>query len=353
LEKRLTENKPLLILAQEAGGIPLGLSNALKRMRVANNLCIYDKFLYEKHFSLINRIYHRLFDPGYSNDIKNYFNISLHSFSKEIRSNFYSSILIMRGNKLDNENEILLKERSVPLITYLYDPLSQIDLQKYCADLADFVIYVDLKDSHFYPQNSMWLPLGYDDEIYFPSNEEKDIDVFISGSISKRYSKRLSILKSLGKSIFAKKFKMCFIGSTGFSLSDLRVDLGGIEWIAKRVEPVNLAGYQRRAKICINIHRDDSDTIINPSFFSIPGSGSCQIAEKREVLARVLQPDSEYVDFSTNDELFEKLNELLLLKEKRDYIFQKGYERVRKEHTLKERAKQILQILNELNKKNV
>ncbi len=344
------DNKTILIFAHEAGGIPDGLAKGFCKLHCDCKLVVYNKQIVEKKHSLLDRIIHRLLDPGYENDVRMSFNKSIDYYKPFVVTGNSSAIIIMKGNRLNLKNrDVLLGRNNLPLITYLYDPLHECSMQKDCAEISDFIICVDNLDTLTFPNKSIWLPLGYDDEVYFPGNKEKDIDIFISGALGKKYTKRKEVIEELGKSSLAKKYKICLVGSTGFSLRDWRVKIGNINWIAKRVTPSILADFQRRAKVCINIHRDDSDFIVNPSFFSIPGSGSCQFAERKESLARFLKPEEEYVSFKSKDELIEKLSYFLTNEEERNNISLNGYNRVKREHTLFERAKIILEIIKSLN----
>lgn len=341
--------KPILIIAQEAGGIPFGLKKGFENLGFICLLETYDETIFSNKHSLIERIYHRIADPGYQKEIKLLFNKTVEKYGQEISDGGFSFVLIMRGNEIEEKNLNTLNRRKCNLFTYLYDPLTDSTIQKQCADISDFIFCADKKDCSLYKNNSCWLPLGYDDEVYFPSTEEKDIDIFISGSISNRYFKRREIVEKIGKSSIAKNKKIFFIGSTGFSLTDLKVNVGKINWIAKRVSHFEIANYQRRAKICVNIHRDDSDSIVNPSFFSIPGSGSCQIAEKRDSLKYFMTPEKEYVEFENFEQLIILLEKLLEDEEKRNLISLNSFQKVKREHTLLCRAKYIIQKWREIN----
>ncbi|MCX7830407.1 MAG: glycosyltransferase, partial [Acidobacteria bacterium] len=279
------------------------------------------------------------------------FNRCIKDFEENIINDDFSFILFMKGNELTKDNNNVLRKRNAPLLVYLYDPLKECQIQKSGCEIADFIICVDKRDLENYKNKSIWLPLGYDDNVYYPSAEaEKDIDILISGSIGDKYAKRKRIIQTIGKSIISKKNRIFFIGSTGSSMKDYATNLGNITWVAKRVPYIILAEYQRRAKICINIHRDDSEFIVNPSFFSIPGSGSCQIAEKRKSLSEILTPNEDYIEFEEENELIEKIDELLRDNEKRLFLAQNGLKKVKENHTLKKRAEKILEIVQYLKK---
>jgi len=335
------------VLAHEAGGIPEGLRKGFLNAGSSCDLCVYNREVFKPH-TLWSRAYHKFFDPGYQEDIRKLFNKYLKIYAEAIKERRYSSILVMRGNFLDKASKKLLSERTVPLIAWLYDPLSSTPLQEEVSKMADFVYCVWKSDCAVFPGHSEWLPLGYDDEIYKPSGNTKDIDILLSGSINSTYRKRRHVLEFLGRSGLSRKFRCVFVGSTGSSLKDFSVSIGNFDWLAKRVPPMELANLQSRARVCVNVHRDDSVDAINPSFFSIPGSGSCQLAEKKEHFREFLMPGEDYEEFDGEDELIGKLEILLNDEKKRVDIAMSGYEKARRNHSLKVRALKLLSKMAEL-----
>lgn len=319
----------------------------MQEKKFSVDLQIYDEKILNRRKSLCVRIFKRIFDPGFQWEIKREFNNVLQNKLKYGAFNF---ILIMRGNYLNEISRGLFKNFSDLKIAWLYDPLDSCELQLEVARLSDFVFCVDKKDIDRFPQKSIWLPLGYDNKIYHPRNDlKKEIDVFMSGSIKpKFYEKRKKILQYLDKSPVSKKYKFCFVGTTGLSAQDRLIILNNIEWIEKRVTPFKLAELQATSKICLNIHRDDSSSVINPSFFSIPGSGSLMIAENNENFRSFLEPDKDFVKFDDMKDLPDLIEELLNDDRKRIQIVESGYKRVLNEHTIDKRVDKILEIVRSL-----
>jgi hypothetical protein len=335
----------ILILAQEAGGIPNALERGFQKCGESAELYVYNENLCAK--GIFDRITHRLCDPGYQKDIMTLFNNTLHGLKNKILSDAYQAIIIMRGNYLDKDNENLLSAAKIPVIQWTYDSLCRAPMQRDVMKLADYVFYVDKEDTKETEKGkSEWLPLGYDDQVYIPS-EKKDIDVFMSGSIGPLYTKRKKFLEILGCSQTADNYNCAFIGSTGFRLSDSFVRAGKVEWIEKMVSPEVLAHYQARAKVCINIHQDDGKFSVNPSFFSIPGSRSCQLAENKQHLAEFLVPSKEFQEFDGDGDFIEKLQMLLENEENREKVSYQGFLKVKNHHTMVSRAKRIIEIIKQ------
>ena len=347
IERGGTIDKPVLILAQEAGGIPQSIAQRLREKNFSVDLQIYDEKILNRQMPFCARIFKRIFDPGCQWEIKREFNAVLQN---KLKYGSFSFILIMRGNYLTQESKELLVSFSNPKIVWLYDPLDSCKLQLEVATVSDFVFCVDKKDADLFPERSIWLPLGYDNKVYHPRNDlKKEIDVFISGSIKpKFYQKRKKILQYLDKSLISKKYRFCFVGTTGLRAQDRLIILKNIEWIGKRVTPLKLAELQASSKICINIHRDDSASVINPSFFSIPGSGSLMIAENNENFRSFLEPDKDFVKFDDMKDLPDLIEELLNNDKKRIETAESGYKKVLQEHTLDKRVDKILEIVRSL-----
>ena len=349
---RNRDKKLVFILAQEAGGIPTGLKNGFVRLGFEAHLNVYNSPLIKNRSSLAKRFWNRIKDPGQQRSLLTLFNRSLEEGVGKIAGEECGALIIMRGNYLSERNRSLLESRKgLPLISWLYDPMGSCPMQKEVALLADHVLCADGKDLALYPGKSSWCPLGYDDDVYGMKSVEKDIDLLISGSIGYCYRRRRTALEIIGMLPAAKKMKCVFIGSTGSSFGDMKVRTGAFSWVAKRLQPQELALYQSRAKICVNVHRDDCDKMVNPSFFSIPGSGSCQLVERREHFNNFLSPGEDFIDFSGKDELLEKVFTLLENEELRNNVTRNGYGKVKEKHTMKERASMVEKILSEIRRR--
>jgi len=344
-----TEKKPICIIAQEAGGIPKGLKEGFEKSGCPVKLIIYNESLIDIKRSMVSRLWHRMSDPGYQRELKGAFNNCFEINMKDLIDGLYDALIVMRGNYLSKNNRLMIENYiKAPLVTWLYDPIDSCPIQREIAELADYVICAEERDLAHYGEKSLWLPLGYNDNLYKMRDCERDIDVLISGSINHCYRKRRKVLELIGNSKIADKKRCVFIGSTGYSWSDMNVKIGNIFWAAKRVTPEALAEYQSRAKICINIHRDDCDKMINPSFFSIPGSGSCQIAEEKGHFRKFLVPGVEYMEYIDEKDMINVIEELLGDERKRNEISRHGHDKVKKEFTLEAQACKLKKIIDEL-----
>lgn len=339
--------RPILILAQRAGRISEALRDGLIECGEDVELEVYDEKVFSTRKTLVDRLMHRILDPGYQNDLEFSFNDAILRRSGKLKQGFYRAVILMKGNYLHYECRNILTKIKAPIIVWAYDSVCRAPMQVDAMSIADHIYCLEDGDVRDYLGRSSWLPLGYNSMIFDRKEKPKDIDVFMSGAIGPLYKRRRDFLTRLGCSRIAKSRKCVFVGTTGFKLKDLLVNVGNISWAATHLPAEELADYQARAKICVNIHQDDGLRPVNLSFFSIPGSGSCQLAEKKAHLKLCLNPGKEYEEFA-DDEYLEKIEMLLQDDKLRMYITDQGYKRVRENYTMACRAEQIMRKIGEL-----
>ncbi|MCX5871335.1 MAG: glycosyltransferase [Deltaproteobacteria bacterium] len=248
-----------------------------------------------------------------------------HSFNTVLRDEVIPSVrqrkpdllLVLKGEKLEEDTMEQLQGLQVPLLSWVYDSLERCPGQMDIAQIARHAFCIDGADAERMGVHGTWLPVGYDDAIYWPRCrfEEKDFDILftgtIAGALTNDYTVRRECLLELSASGLADRYHCGFIGTTGTHLGDFRLRKQLlIPCIASYLSPDALAGYLSRAKVCINVHQDDGGKPVNPMFFAIPGAGTCQVAEARPYLATWLEPEREYVPFDSGC-LVERLEQLL------------------------------------------
>ena len=301
----------------------------------------------------VSKVYSRACHPSawqrivdreyYARAIRRAFNRLLR---EEIRPILHESppslLLILKGDWLDGDTASMLKRTPVPVACWTYDSMGRCPMQRDLVQLAAHTFCLDRGDALAAPEHRSWLPLGFDDQIYANLNLKRDIDILFVGSLGSLYQNRIRFLESLAASHLAAKARCALIGGTGNRFRDSRIRIGArVEWIAKRLPASELARYLNRSKITLNIHQDDGLQPVNHGFVSIPGTGTCQVAEKKEQLRLLLRAGEEYVDFETG-RLFETLDSLLDDPEHIEKIAAKGRAAVHTRHTMKHRVQAIL-----------
>lgn len=101
----------------------------------------------------------------------------------------------------------------------------------------------------------------------------------------------------------------------------------------------------RLAYISLNIHvKDDIGVKANMRVFEIPGAGGVELTDNPRIVSQYFNPGEELFTYSDLDELTRLLRELLTCdSEELCRVAEKGYSRVRREHTYGHRALTIIQ----------
>jgi hypothetical protein len=344
--------KKVIIISPETGNIPQSIAAAFRAHGWEVQLYLYGpprrKHLYQVALD-------RLRDPHCRKAyIKSFNDLLKERVFSQIATFRPDFLLILKGDCLDDDNRDRLIASKVPIITWTLDSLSRAPYQKLLGEISRHIFYIDGGDIPPGDSHASWLPIGFDEAIYHPvcpaEETKKDIDVLLIGKLGFRYERRGLILQKLHRSAIAKNANCAFIGSTGVVMGNLHLYVNhcnrkkpGVTWLSKRIPVEHLARQIARAKVCINVHQDDGVMPINPMFFAIPATGTCQLAEKKPYLSQWLVPGRDYAEF--NDENFlEVLADLLIDEQCRTTLVNNGYEASRF-HTFTNRVSALVSVL--------
>lgn len=100
----------------------------------------------------------------------------------------------------------------------------------------------------------------------------------------------------------------------------------------------------KSSKIVLNIHRDFEVSGGNYRLFEIPACRALQIVDEKRDIGKYFEVGKEVVTFKDKDDLRRKVEYYLENREKREEIAQAGYNRVKRDHTLIDRMKKIIEI---------
>ena len=99
-------------------------------------------------------------------------------------------------------------------------------------------------------------------------------------------------------------------------------------------------------KVALNSHIDISPlSASNIRLFEATGVGACLLTDNKSNLSTLFEPDREVVAFSSAEECAEKVRYLLEHESERKAIAQAGQRRTLRDHTFKQRAQQLDQII--------
>ena len=162
-------------------------------------------------------------------------------------------------------------------------------------------------------KKAYWFPNSYPDDLMFPTNTEKSVDIGFCGNILNRGH----IIDSLDK--FGIKKDVFVIGKD-------------------MVDAIN----SYKIHLNCNISND-----INYRTFETTGCGTFLLTNYTPGLEKLFDIGKEIVTYSSIQELSEKARYYLDNHEERIKIQNAGYTRAKNEHTYFHRAKKLLEIINE------
>jgi Glycosyl transferases group 1 len=333
-------NPQVVILAPNFASIANGIEHAFQQLGWETTLFIFGRI---RRSILPRRIIERAFDPHYQRAITRSFNQTLRAeVIPGLERNPPDLLLVLKGFPLEPDNQEYFQKARFPLALWTFDSVSRYPTQISLAPLASHTFYIDRGDVVDADARSTWLPLGYDERLYYPARDSQGIDILFVGSLGEHYARRRAYLRILSRSFLARKRRVALIGTRGTRLRDYALQLGSsVEWLAQGLPEPEFARCISSAKICINIMQDDGIEPINPTFFAIPGAGACQVAERRPHLSCWLRPREDYVEVEP-DNFLETLQELLEDDHRRLSVAKRGAESVLSQHTYVHRVKTIL-----------
>lgn len=104
----------------------------------------------------------------------------------------------------------------------------------------------------------------------------------------------------------------------------------------------------RKSNYVFNAHRDEMSDYANIRVFEATGVGSCLVSDRGSEMKNFLEPDSEFVAFTSVDEAVEKIEYLSDHDQERRAIAKAGQKRTLREHTVERRCEKIHDIVTSL-----
>jgi spore maturation protein CgeB len=193
-----------------------------------------------------------------------------------------------------------------------------------------------------YGVNSVFFPLACDTTLFYPTKSQtKNIPILFTGRYLgdrlEGYEKFLyPLVHRFGK-------KVVIVGSGWESnqiVKNARVINGLPYWLLNTL--------YNMARICINIHRDNSrrtHTALNLRTFEIMGSGQICITDRVSGIEELFQPDDEIIVCDDANEMLANVEKILNDDPLRAKIARAGYNKILQAHTIKHRAIQLIKIL--------
>jgi spore maturation protein CgeB len=165
-----------------------------------------------------------------------------------------------------------------------------------------------------------------------PDTEAKapECDICFVGAWYPEREPILLALKDRGLKVF---------GWPGWQKTPLKDVYGGV------LTPGQFAALYRTAKICLNINLQPPVHGVNLKTFEIPAAGGFQITDYRKDLDSLFEEGKEIVTFKDIEDLQAKITYYLEHEDERRSVIAAGHNRVRRDHTLVQRIRTMLDII--------
>lgn len=284
------------------------------------------KKILENHYKTIN-----------FNVLKNYY-----SYNADI-------VFVVKGDILYNET--VEKMKTSKTILWMMDSVLKIPKILQSIQSYDYRIVFEKKDVDYLQKigiNSNFVPLAFDEEIYFPNSIQiKDIDIFFVGNLYPERRKTLqNVVKSFNKyniKIFGKYLRLNAIG-TYFNYYVLNYKK---YFTNQNISSTKVNEFYNRSKIILNIHHKQSQDGCNPRVFEILGSRGFQIVDNNNYISKEFNLGEDLVVYYDEKDLIKKIHYFIHNIYEREKISKNGYSKVLLRDTFCSRINDILKISNE------
>lgn len=236
--------------------------------------------------------------------------------------------------------------RNVPIVLWPLEAPSGHELEAetlqnfsrvFCRDPAE-------QDSH---PNASYLPTGFDDST-FQRQEGREIahDLLWIGEVREELLPRLDQIAALAAEKGHSFGVYGAFRAAGKSKEMLRADFPALAQAIRRdgaVAPRTASRLFSGARIVVDLHAGaPADNPITAHLLGAAGVGAMLLAEERQELATLLEPDAEMAFFSGQEQFAERVAFFLGNETERQAVAERGCARVHRDHTFTIRAKEIL-----------
>lgn len=260
-------------------------------------------------------------------------------------------VLVVSNLELSDKALMCLKEYKK--IIYLWDSV-KISSNNFITKLKKFdKIYVfEKKDINFLKEKGIetaYLPLGYNEEVFFHKTINKDIDISFIGMPD---DERLHTVECLAEYVTKNELTLRIYGEwydkrhfwRKYKYSRRHPYL--YKFIENRmVSAEESAEIYNRSKICMNINRKIHKSI-NPRTFEIMAARTCMFMNAGVDVEGILVPGTDYVEYENDDDLLDKIDYMLKNEEEREGIAWSGCSKILGKYSMQHLCKRVLNDMN-------
>jgi spore maturation protein CgeB len=240
-----------------------------------------------------------------------------------LRDTHYDLLVILKGDWLTPEIMRAIRAAThAPIIVWAYDSTRRYPSIAEICRYADHTFIFEPEDAaHLMGtgcRSVSYLPVGFDDSAYHPATSEskQDIDIFFCGKTTPG-SRRYNYLARLCREARTRGWNVLLAlpaWSRIFGLLDwMRYHSDGMTAYIRNVElrPDELCSFYHRAKICLNIHDEQSVRGYNPRTLDILAAGSLQLVDAKGQILQDFVPREVLATFDTEDDMIKRIQHYL------------------------------------------
>lgn len=336
-------NRKVLILGPSFFGYNQSICRAFTQLDYQAEVLEYDEPIHP--FNLKNKILHKVFSS-----CKYLQEESCIAFNEIAIAKFEDFepglVFIYNGDILKKETIRHFKARNAKVAIWMLDGLNLHPNSIAIAAETDAYFCFEKSDVAKLKAmgvNAHFLSQAYDPEVYYPISSPKDIDILFVGTLY-NYPKRILLLKRLAESL-GNKYKIKIYGRYKPIFKE------PLKWLFREkrnifmnnnIPPEKVNRLYNRAKICINIHHEQTKEGANPKVFEISGAGAFQLVDYNTYIASIY-PGGEVLMYHSEEDFINKIQSVI--DTDTTILAEKAHKTVLYHHTFKHRLQEVLYTL--------
>jgi spore maturation protein CgeB len=341
----------VLCIGQEwRGSNASGLFYALARQGVVTNIINDHRYISTSASNIALKVIHKLIRPLQEQDFNDHIIAQFEAFIPDI-------VLVYKGAFVHQKTLLTIKKKNVPTVVFFPDVSffahgnnipKCIPHYNHIFTTKSFAVK-DLYEKFNFPKDKItFIPHGYDPLVHRPlksSENDYSADVSFIGNYSKH---KTHVLEAIANALPEINLKIW--GGTWYQYKGevLKKSIQGSALLGDAyVQAIN------GSKINLGILSEQvigasSGDLITSRTFHIPGAGGFMIHQWSKEVEECYKENVEAAFFRDIEDLIQKISYYLIHNSERSKIAKNGTERALKDHSLDNRAKRILKVLEKL-----
>lgn len=262
---------------------------------------------------------------------------------------------------VDNNAEKIIKELNIPIVHYFADDPNanfahsgNLDLIKKLEDSGNTVFCWDKALLNSFKKPAHYLPLGVDPDLYTLEEKPEIIHdiTFVGRPLTETRLNILSeIVKNFGEKLVIYSFEKHFLTSINEMqrlnlLNPEQLEIYKNCYRGFLETEKDMAKVYSGSKINLNITMDQGVSSMNYRVLEVLASGGFLLTDYKQDTAEYFEQDKNLVYYKDSSQLIENISKYLKNNDLRDQITENGNKKVLKHHTFRQRAEEILRIIN-------